>query len=111
MPLEVHIHQSIREIGAAAWDALDGVAAVPFLSYAWLEALETTGCVGPEAGWYPHHLTFHDGDRLVAAVPAYLKDNSEGEFVFDWSWADVAERMGIPYYPKLVFAIPFTPIA
>ena len=57
----------------------------------------------------PHHLTFHDGDRLVGAVPAYLKANSEGEFVFDHAWANAAHRAGIPYYPKLVVAIPFTP--
>jgi predicted N-acyltransferase len=109
MPLEVRVHPSIREIPASEWDALDGASAAPFLSHAWLEALETTGCVGAEAGWLPYHLSLRDDGRLVAAAPAYLKDNSEGEFVFDWAWAGAAERAGIAYYPKLVVAVPFTP--
>jgi predicted N-acyltransferase len=107
--LEVRVHPSISLIPEATWDALDGVRGVPFLSHAWLETLEKTGCVGARAGWVPHHLTLHRGERLVAAAPAYLKDNSEGEFVFDWGWASAAERAHIPYYPKLVVAVPFTP--
>jgi uncharacterized protein len=109
MPLEVRVHPSIRAIPEAQWDALDGVSAAPFLSHAWLDALEITGCVGADTGWVPHHLSFWDGDRLVAAAPAYLKENSEGEFVFDWGWAGAAERAGIRYYPKLIVAVPFTP--
>lgn len=109
MPLEVRVHPSIRDIPEARWDALDGVSAAPFLSHAWLDALETTGCVGGDTGWQPHHLSFWDGPRLVAAAPAYLKDNSEGEFVFDFAWAGAAQRAGIPYYPKLIVAVPFTP--
>lgn len=109
MPLEVRVHSTIRDIPEAAWDALDGAHAAPFLSHAWLSALETTGCVGADVGWLPHHLSFWEGDRMVAAAPAYLKDNSEGEFVFDWSWAGAAERAGIRYYPKLIVAVPFTP--
>src|ERR1700689_3968426 len=107
--IEVRIHPSISLIPEATWDALDGVAEVPFLSHAWLETLEKTGCVGERAGWQPPHLTFWGGDHLLAAAPAYLKDNSEGEFVFDWGWASAAERARIPYYPKLVVAVPFTP--
>jgi len=104
MALEVRVHPSIRDIPAAQWDALDGASTAPFLSHAWLDALETTGCVGGDTGWLPHHLSFwegadHDGapphaPRLVAAAPAYLKDNSEGEFVFDWAWAGAAQRSG-----------------
>ena len=109
MPLDINVHASIRDIPAAQWDALDGADEAPFLSHAWLDALETAGCVGGETGWIPYHLTFHEGDRLVAAAPAYLKENSEGEFVFDWAWAGAAERARIPYYPKLVVAVPFTP--
>jgi predicted N-acyltransferase len=109
MPLDVRLHAAIREIPEAQWDALDGARTAPFLSYAWLDALETTGCVGADTGWLPHHLTFWDGDRLVAAAPAYLKENSEGEFVFDYAWAGAAERAGIRYYPKLIVAVPFTP--
>ena len=109
MPIELRVHPSIRAIPEAAWDALDGVRAAPFLTHAWLDALETTGCVGEEAGWLPHHLAFYEGERLVAAAPAYLKGNSEGEFVFDFAWAAAAERAKIRYYPKLVVAVPFTP--
>lgn len=109
MPLDVRVHPAIRDIPAAQWDALDGASTAPFLSHAWLHALETTGCVGADTGWMPHHLSFWEGDRLVAAAPAYLKGNSEGEFVFDYAWAGAAERAGIPYYPKLIVAVPFTP--
>jgi uncharacterized protein len=107
--IEVRAHPSIRAFPEATWDALDGVHDAPFLSHAWLDTLETTGCVGAHAGWQPHHLGFWQGERLLAAAPAYLKDNSEGEFVFDWAWASAAERARIPYYPKLVVAVPFTP--
>jgi predicted N-acyltransferase len=107
--LEVRVHTSIRDVPAAAWDALDGASDVPFMAHRWLDALETTGCVGPETGWLPHHLSFWEDGALVAAAPAYLKENSEGEFVFDWAWASAAERAGIAYYPKLVVAVPFTP--
>lgn len=106
---EVNVHASLGEIGEAAWSALSGASFAPFLSYRFLDALERTKCVGDEAGWTPHHLTFWRGEELCAAAPAYLKENSEGEFVFDWAWAGAAERAGIPYYPKLVVAIPFTP--
>ena len=109
MALDVHVHASIREIPAEQWDALDGVREAPFLSHTWLDALEATGCVGGETGWVPYHLSFRDGERLVAAAPAYLKENSEGEFVFDWAWAGAAQRAKIPYYPKLIVAVPFTP--
>ena len=107
--MEVRVHPSIRDIPAAAWDALDGASYAPFLSHAWLEALETTGCVGDDTGWIPHHFSFWEGERMVAAAPAYLKENSEGEFVFDWGWAGAAQRAGIAYYPKLIVAVPFTP--
>jgi hypothetical protein len=106
--VDVRLHASIASIAEADWDALDGASA-PFLRWRWLDALERTGCVGGESGWTPHHLTFHEAGRLVAAAPAYLKDNSEGEFVFDHAWAAAAERMHLAYYPKLVVASPFTP--
>lgn len=102
------MHASMSAFDEAAWDALDGASA-PFLRFAWLEALERTGSVGGETGWQPHHLAFHEDGRLVAAAPAYLKDNSEGEFVFDHAWAAASERMRRPWYPKLVLASPFTP--
>lgn len=109
MTFEVRVHTKIREIPQAEWDELDGVKAAPFLSWAFLDALETTGCVGADAGWLPHHLSFWEGGRMLATAPAYIKGNSEGEFVFDYAWAGASERAGLPYYPKLVVAVPFTP--
>lgn len=107
--MEIRVASSIRAVPEATWDALSGVSEAPFLSWAWLDALEQAGCVGAEAGWLPHHLTFWEGERLLGAAPAYLKDNSEGEFIFDYAWAQAAARARIPYYPKLVVAVPFTP--
>lgn len=107
--IELRVHASIRDVGEAAWDELAGGNAPPFLRFAWLDALERAGCASGDRGWLPQHLTLHEDGKLVAAAPAYLKGNSEGEFVFDWAWADLARRMRIAYYPKLVVAIPFTP--
>ncbi|WP_437564968.1 GNAT family N-acetyltransferase [Sorangium sp. So ce542] len=109
MELEAHIHGTIREIPESEWDALHGASEAPFLSWAWFDALERTGCVGEEAGWLPHHITLRAEGVLLAAAPAYLKDNSEGEFVFDHGWASASHQLGAPYYPKLVVAVPFTP--
>jgi predicted N-acyltransferase len=81
----------------------------PFLSPAFLGALEDTGCVDPERGWIPHHLALYEGGALLGFAPAYLKLHGEGEFVFDHTWAGAATRAGIPYYPKLLVAVPFTP--
>jgi uncharacterized protein len=101
----------IAEVAAADWDALDR-SAHPFLRHAFLDALEATGCVGPDSGWIPAHLVVHEAasGRLVAAVPQYLKTHSWGEFVFDWSWAQSYQRSGLEYYPKQLAAIPFTPV-
>ncbi|HTJ82552.1 MAG TPA: GNAT family N-acetyltransferase [Polyangiaceae bacterium] len=86
-----------------------GLEDAPFLSPAWLGALEDTGCVVADRGWVPHHLVIKDGAEPIAVAPAYLKLNSEGEFVFDHGWANAAHRAGIDYYPKLLVAVPFTP--
>ena len=99
----------LRTLPAEAWDALLGPNDSPFVRHAWLVALEDAGCVTPAFGWAPHHLTLWEGETLVAAAPAYLKGNSEGEFVFDHAWEHAAQRAGIPYYPKLLVAVPFTP--
>lgn len=109
MELEAHVHDTIRDIPESEWNALHGVSEAPFLSWAWFDALERTGCVGEEAGWLPHHITLRAEGALLAAAPAYLKDNSEGEFVFDHGWASASHQIGAPYYPKLVVAVPFTP--
>jgi predicted N-acyltransferase len=102
-------HPAIAELPAATWDALGG-AANPFVSHAFLHALERTGCIRPEWGWQAHHLGLYEDGRLVAAAPLYLKGNSHGEFVFDWSWASAWERAGGTYYPKLLNAVPYSPV-
>ncbi len=109
LPSQLRVHRAIREIPREAWDALVPPEGVPFLEWQWIEALEESGSVAPESGWHPHHLTLWQGNRLVAAAPAYLKDDSYGEFVYDFSWASASERIGVPYYPKLVLAVPLTP--
>jgi predicted N-acyltransferase len=93
---------------AAEWNRLCGDDD-PFLEYGFLAALEASGSVGERAGAVPRFVLARDGERLVGAVPLYLKNNSNGEFIFDWGWANAAHRSGIAYYPKLVAAVPFTP--
>jgi predicted N-acyltransferase len=107
--VEVEIRSGVRELPAAEWNALVGDGS-PFLEWEWLASLEDAGCVGGGSGWTPRPLVVRDEGRLVAAVPLYEKTNSEGEFVFDWGWADAAERAGISYYPKLLVGVPFTPV-
>ncbi|MBK1643307.1 GNAT family N-acetyltransferase [Thiocapsa imhoffii] len=102
-------HSQIAEIPATDWDRLAGDDS-PFLRHAFLHAMEAHGCVGEALGWIPRHLALWDtSGTLVAAAPCYLKFNSYGEFVFDWSWADAYRRNGLAYYPKLVIASPYTP--
>lgn len=107
--LELRVLPRIKEVPRESWDALLREGSSPFVEHTWLDCLEEANCVGEAAGWIPRHLALYDGKELIAAAPAYAKMNSEGEFVFDWSWADLASRMGIAYYPKLVLAVPFTP--
>jgi predicted N-acyltransferase len=96
-------------VTAAEWDRLAGDGD-PFLEHAFLAALEASGSLGPRAGWVPRLVVARDaGKRIIGAVPLYLKTNSYGEFIFDWGWADAAQRAGVRYFPKLVAAIPFTP--
>jgi uncharacterized protein len=109
LPTQVKLLESIRDVPREAWDALVDAEAAPFLEWSWLEALESSGSVRPGTGWRPRHLTLWRGNHLVAAAPAYLKEDSHGEFVFDWSWATAAERVGLRYYPKLILAAPLTP--
>jgi len=108
-----HIASSLSEIGQAAWDGLLARQedANPFLSYAFLHALHESGSAAPETGWQPQYLALYDGDTLAAALPLYVKGHSYGEYVFDWAWADAYQRHGLAYYPKLLAAVPFTPVA
>jgi predicted N-acyltransferase len=108
--IELRTHESMRAIGERAWRSLVRDDTPPFLSWAFLDALETTGCAVAARGWRPCHVTLCRSGDVIAAAPAYVKDNSEGEFVFDHGFAQFCEgRLRIPYYPKLVFAAPFTP--
>ncbi len=100
---------SISEVPREAWNALVGDES-PFLEWEWLASLEEAGCVGDGTGWAARPLVAREGEKLVAAAPLYVKSNSEGEFVFDWGWADAAQRAGISYYPKLLVGVPFTPV-
>lgn len=124
--LTVEVAGSLGEVDRAQWDALanpgwrmdaagrlvdtGATAFNPFVSHAFLQALEEAGCVGGASGWHPRHLLVRDpSGRLVAAAPAYLKTHSRGEYVFDHGWADAIERAGGSYYPKLQVCVPFTP--
>ena len=110
MAFRAEVVDRLADVPAADWDALDG-AGNPFVAHAFLEALEAHGCVGDDTGWTPRHLLLRDGEgRLAGAVPRYAKAHSWGEFVFDWSWAQSYARAGLPYYPKQLSAVPFTPV-
>ena len=106
--MKITSHDSLEAINADQWDILAGNN--PFLKYGFLRSLETTNCLDAQ-GWYPQHLVVMSNDKLVGAMPLYVRDNSYGEFVFDWAWADAYEKAGGQYYPKLVSAIPFSPVS
>jgi len=99
----------ISAIEPRDWAALDHNDN-PFLSLTFLHALEASGSVSKASGWQPHHLCLFEEDRLVAFAPTYLKSHSHGEFVFDWAWADAYQRHGLEYYPKLLTAVPYSPV-
>ena len=105
----VRIVDSIGAVSASTWDAVAG-SNDPFLSHAFLAALEASGSVGEGTGWSPLPLLVEQDGALIAAAPAYLKFHSQGEYVFDHGWADAWARAGGEYYPKLQIAIPFTPV-
>ncbi len=107
--IEIRILSSLADIPASDWDACAGVGD-PFTSYRFLRALEDSGSVGAGTGWQPRHLTAYLGGELIAAAPCYAKSHSQGEYVFDHSWADAYMRAGGRYYPKLQIAVPFTPV-
>ena len=110
----VSVHSRIREIGREAWDACASnpdYNANPFVAYNFLDALEESNCAVERTGWGPRHLSVVDeAGRVAAVMPLYLKSHSQGEYVFDHSWADAYERAGGAYYPKLLCASPFSPV-
>ena len=108
--ITLRVHGAIAEIAPEAWDACAGDIN-PTVSHVFLNALEESGSCSARSGWAPQHLSFSDpAGRIIGAVPMYLKSHSYGEYVFDWGWADAYERSGGRYYPKLLSAVPFTPV-
>ncbi|MBK18102.1 MAG: GNAT family N-acetyltransferase [Rhodospirillaceae bacterium] len=108
--IAVKVTNCIAEVDAEQWDACAGPDN-PFVSHAFLDILEQSGSASAESGWLPQHLLLEDASgQLVGAVPAYLKNHSYGEYVFDWGWADAFERAGGKYYPKLQVSVPFSPV-
>jgi uncharacterized protein len=102
--------ESLSDVEREGWDSLARPLETPFLEWDWLQLMEISGSITAETGWIPRHLTVWFGRELVAAAPLYIKMHSAGEFVFDHAWAEVAGRLGRPYYPKLVGMSPFTPM-
>ena len=106
----VRVNRRIADIGKAAWEACAAPSGNPFVAYDFLDVLEQSGCAVERTGWGPQHLAIEDEAGEVGAVmPLYLKSHSQGEYIFDHSWADAYERAGGRYYPKLLAAAPFTP--
>lgn len=108
----IQVHASPSELDPAAWDGLlhAQAHATPFMRHAYLCALHESGSACVETGWEPRFVTVHDDSGLVAAAAMYLKDHSMGEYVFDWAWANAYQQHRVPYYPKAVVAVPFTPV-
>ena len=111
--IRARIAGAAAEIGAAAWETCANPAARadphPFTRYDFFAALEETGCASPQTGWQPVHLVIERDGAVSGILPLYLKSHSQGEYVFDWGWADAFERAGGDYYPKLQASVPFTP--
>ncbi|MEM5517274.1 GNAT family N-acetyltransferase [Henriciella sp. AS95] len=111
---QIRLINGLDEVDPQDWNAIANPASIsydPFLSWEFLEALEATEAASKATGWAPHHLLVETASSgLVGAMPLYLKSHSQGEFVFDHSWADAYERAGGRYYPKLLSAVPFTPV-
>jgi len=103
---------SMGDIAADAWDGLllRHLDASPFMQHAYLHAMEASGSASPTTGWLPQIITLERAGQMVAACALYVKDHSYGEYVFDWAWANAYQQHGLPYYPKAVVAVPFTPV-
>ena len=108
MTLKVALTDSVTEVDAESWDAL--VGGMPLLSHAFLSALEESNSVGKGTGWQSCPMLVFDDAELVGGLPLYVKSHSYGEYVFDWAWAEAYEKNGLNYYPKLIAAIPFSPV-
>jgi predicted N-acyltransferase len=108
----IHVVDDLSSIDARAWDDLveAQASATPFMRHAYLAALQASGSATADTGWLAQFIVVRRGQEIDAACPLYLKSHSYGEYVFDWAWADAYERHGLPYYPKLLDAVPFTPV-
>ncbi|MGL4233984.1 MAG: GNAT family N-acetyltransferase [Casimicrobium sp.] len=108
--MRIEVVSTLANVSPSEWNALiDKANGNVFLSYEYLYALHESGCATARTGWKPHYLIARENEKLVGALPLYLKAHSYGEYVFDWAWADAYKRAGGEYYPKLLSAIPFTP--
>ncbi|MFP6624534.1 MAG: peptidogalycan biosysnthesis protein, partial [Myxococcota bacterium] len=106
---DVEIAEGVAALPRDEWNALVADES-PFLEWDWLASLEDAGTLTGTTGWLSQPLVVRENGRILAACPLYVKGHSQGEFVFDWGWADAAEQAGIRYYPKLLVGIPFTPV-
>ena len=102
--MKVDFVDSIEKINKEDWKSVLNNK-YPFLQYDFLKTLEVTKCVSPEQGWTPFHAVVSEGEMIIAIMPLYIKTDSQGEFIFDWSWADAFYRNGLEYYPKLVLSL------
>ena len=108
----IRVHDDVALLDATAWNALLAAQAAPtpFMRHEYLAAMHASGSAVPETGWAPQFITIERDGRLEAAAALYLKSHSYGEYVFDWAWAEAYRRHGLHYYPKLLGAVPFTPV-
>src|SRR5688572_10219977 len=104
----LRVVESLAGVPAADWNAL--AQGDPFVSHEFLSALIDTGCASARSGWRPQIVLLENDKKLAGAMPMFLKSHSYGEYVFDWAWADAYQRHGLEYYPKLLSAVPFTPV-
>ena len=102
--------RSVADVPREAWNALLDETATPFSRWEWLDAMESSGSATKRSGWEPQHITLWRGDALIGAAPAYRKTHSMGEYVYDFSWAQAAQELGVSYYPKLLIGGPLSPI-
>ena len=107
--IDADVVERIADVDPAAWDRLSEGADNPFVEHAFLAALEDSGSVGGESGWAPRFVVARRRGALVGAAPAWLRADSYGEYMFDWAWAQAAQRAGMRYYPKITVAVPYTP--
>jgi predicted N-acyltransferase len=105
----LRVVESLAGVPAAEWNALS--RGDPFTSHEFLAALIDTGCASARSGWRPQIVLLERNGNLAGAMPLFLKSHSYGEYVFDWAWADAYQRHGLDYYPKLLCAVPFTPVS